>query len=120
LYSDFVDTPFARDFDKYEFLRLPLGLIWELIQKHIKVVKREANLSSVTTARLCSIMVSIANGFAGNKTNKPVDIDQLLPFPLDEDRHALDQQTNRIAKELFRKRKIPLHVIAALNDLISF
>lgn len=64
-------------------------------------------------------MVSIANGFAGNKNNKAIDIDQLLPFPLDDEKHAVDQQTTLIAKDLFRKRKLPIHVIAALNEFIT-
>lgn len=85
----------------------------------MSIVKRETNFSSISTARLCSLVVSIANGFAGSKSAKPLSLDELLPFPLDEKAFGEDQETIEILKELIRRNKLPVRVISALNKVIS-
>ena len=85
----------------------------------MEVVKREANYNSISTARLASIVVSVANGFAGAKNNKPIPVDDLLPFPLDEKTFNKNQATAEILQNLVRRGKVPVHVIASLNAVIS-
>tara|TARA_B100000405_G_scaffold229855_1_gene164348 strand:- start:4171 stop:4431 length:261 start_codon:yes stop_codon:yes gene_type:complete len=85
----------------------------------MEVVKREANYNSISTARLASIVVSVANGFAGAKSNKPIPVDDLLPFPLDEKTFNKNQATADILQDLIRRKQLPIHVIASLNAVIS-
>lgn len=85
----------------------------------MNIVKRETNFSSISTARLCSLVVSIANGFAGSSTAKPISLDELLPFPLDEKAFNEDQDTIEVIKELIRRKKLPVRVISALTKVIS-
>lgn len=86
----------------------------------MEVLKRETNYASLSTARLASIVVSVANGFAGSKNNKPLPIDDLLPFPLDEKAVQKNQAISDVYQKLIKSKKIPIHVIAALNSVISF
>tara|TARA_X000000950_G_scaffold79132_1_gene99498 strand:+ start:1910 stop:2170 length:261 start_codon:yes stop_codon:yes gene_type:complete len=85
----------------------------------MEVVKREANYNSISTARLASIVVSVANGFAGAKNNKAIPVDDLLPFPLDEKAFNKNKVTLDIIQDLIRRGKLPIHVIASLNAVIS-
>lgn len=115
-----MHTPYAQDFSRAEFLRAPLGMLFELVRLHMEVLKRETNYASLSTARLASIVVSVANGFAGSKNNKPLPIDDLLPFPLDEKAVQKNQAISDVYQKLIKSKKIPIHVIAALNSVISF
>lgn len=119
LYNELIHTPYSKDFSKEEFLRAPIGMLGNLIKRHMDVVKREANYSSISTARLASIVVSIANGFAGAKNNKPIPIDDLLPFPLDEKEFNTNKGTIDILHHLIKRNKLPVHVIASLKTVIS-
>lgn len=100
-------------------MRAPLGMLFELVRLHMEVVKRETNYASLSTARLASIVVSVANGFAGSKNNKPLPIDDLLPFPLDEKAVQKNEATSNVIQALIKLGKIPIHVIASLNSVIS-
>ena len=85
----------------------------------MEVVKRETNFNSISTARLASIVVSVANGFAGAKNNKSIPVDDLLPFPLDEKTFNKNQVTSEVLQDLIRRKMLPIHVIASLNKVIS-
>ena len=85
----------------------------------MEIVKRETNYSSISTARMASILVSIANGFAGAKHSKPLPVDDLLPFPLDEKQFKKNEGTVSTLQNLIKQGKIPVHVIAALNPVLS-
>jgi len=98
---------------------LPLGYIYELLKRNAEHEKKRANIYSISTARLTSVILAIANGFSGNKSECKVKIDELLPFPLNAEQHERDQETNRIYKELIKSGRVPLHVIGALNKVID-
>jgi len=100
-------------------LRLPLGFIYELLKRNAEHEKKRANIYSISTARLTSVVLAVANGFSGNKSECKVKIDELLPFPLDEKRHEKDEETIAIYRQLIKDGKIPLYVIAALNRVID-
>lgn len=85
----------------------------------MEVVKRESNYNSLSTARLASIVVSVANGLAGSKNNKPIPIDDLLPFAIDEKAFRTNQVTVDILHKLVKTGRIPVHVVAALDAVIS-
>lgn len=94
-------------------------MIYELLKRHAEHEKKRANIYSISTARLTSVVLAVANGFSGNKSECKVKIDELLPFPLNEKQHEKDEETVRIYKQLIQSGKIPLHAIAALNRVID-
>ena len=120
LYNELIHTPYAQDISRTEFLRAPLGMLFELVRLHMEVIKRETNYASLSTARLASIVVSVANGFAGSKNAKPLPIDDLLPFPLDEKALQKNEALTGVIQVLIKRGKLPIHVIASLNSVISF
>ena len=93
--------------------------MYRLLTLDTKRKKERANIYSISTARLCSIVISVANGFAGNKSSNDVKLDDLLPFPLDEDAAERNTETEHILKELIRTRRIPVNVISALSRVIK-
>ena len=94
-----------------------MQLIHELIRLGGERDKRLANINSVTTARLTGIILTIAQSFSKKKAAPP-SIDEFLPFPVEQD-NAFMVETREIYKKLIAQRKLPLHVIADLNKVIS-
>lgn len=101
------------------FLRLPLKCVYEVIRLESERQKRKANINSISTARLSGIIISIAQSFGKQGKAQPVPLDQLLPFPLDEDATAAMAETKEIYKKLLAQRKLPIHVIGGLSKVIS-
>ena len=106
------------DISRDEFARLPLKLIYELIRFGSEQQKRSANINSISTARLAGIVIGIAKSFSNEKSGE-VNIDQLLPFPLNEDATMFIAETREVFKTLIAKRKLPVSVIASLSKVIS-
>jgi len=100
-------------------LRLPTKAIYEVIRLAGNRDKRMANIYSISTARLTSIIIGIAQSFGGNNSAKPPDIDKLLPFPIDPDHARSMDETNETFKRLIMDRKLPIHVIASLKKVIG-
>ena len=80
--------------------------------------KRFANINSITTSRMVGVILSIAQSFS-NKKNKPIDLGQFLPFPMDESQSAVAVQTQQVYKKLVAQRKLPLAVVAGLSKIIN-
>ncbi len=118
VYTEFRASPAGRDIDRENFLRLPVTTICEVIRIAGDRDKRMANINSISTARMAGIILSIAKSFSGSKGQDP-DIDQLLPFPLNEEVSMVLVETREVMKKLIARRKIPVRVIAALNKVIT-
>lgn len=99
-------------------MRLPTKTIYSVIQHSTDREKRISNIYSISTARLTSILISIAQSFGGQKGD-PVEIDKLLPFPMDAEAARVLDETAEVFKRLIKDRKLPIHVIAALKKVIS-
>jgi|TARA_R100000081_G_scaffold89975_1_gene64003 hypothetical protein len=117
LYTEFRATPAGADIGVDAFVRMPLKLIHELIRLGGEREKRVANIGSITTAKLTGIILTIAQSFSKKKATPP-SIDAYLPFPIEED-NAFMIETKEIYKRLIAQRKLPLHVIADLNKVVS-
>ena len=118
VYTEFRASPAGHDVPCESFLRLPLKTIYEVIRYSGDRDKRMANIHSISTARLAAIIVSIAKSFSGDKST-PTPIDDLLPFPLNEESNLVLVETKEIFKKLIAQRKLPVSVIAALNKVIT-
>jgi hypothetical protein len=117
-YTEFRAAPAGHDVSMESFLRMPLKVVYEIIRLAGDRDKRVANIYSISTARLAGIVISIAKSFGGNK-GAETPIDQLLPFPLNEDTNRNLLETKEVMKKLIAQRKLPISVIAALNKVIS-
>lgn len=117
LYTEFRATPAGADIGVEGFVRFPLKLIHEVIRLGGERDKRMANINSVSTARLTGIVLAIAQSFS-KKKSPPPSIDGFLPFPIEDD-NAFMIETKEVYKKLIAQRKLPLHVIADLNKVIS-
>ena len=82
------------------------------------LISVDSNIYSISTARLAGIVISIAKSFGGDK-GSDTPIDQLLPFPLNEEANQHLLETKEIMKKLIAQRKLPISVIAALNKVIT-
>lgn len=118
IYTEFRSSSAGKDVECDDFLRLPLKSINAVIKHSSAREKRIANINSITTARLAGIVISIAQSFSKDKTSA-VPMDQLLPFPLDEEGSVVVNETRAIIKQLIAKQKLPIHVIAAINKAIT-
>ena len=119
VFTEFRDTPAGKDVDIEHFLRLPLKCIYEIIRIESERKKRQANIDSISTARLTGVVISIAQGFSKKSKSQPIPIDQLLPYPINEDATAVMVETKEIYKKLLAQRKLPIHVIGGLSKVIS-
>lgn len=117
-YTEFRASPAASDIDRHEFSRLPLGCIHEIIRLNSVREKRKANIMSITTARLVTVILAIAQSFSGKK-QKAQDLETFLPFPLDEDPTGTAAETLQIFKRLVKQKKLPLRVAAGLQKVIN-
>ncbi len=101
-------------------MRLPTKAIYEIIRLAGNRDKRMANIYSISTARLTSIIIGIAQSFGGSNSNtKPPELDKLLPFPLDPEHARSMDETNEVFKRLIKDHKLPIHVIASLKKVIG-
>ena len=101
------------------FLRTPLGLIGYVLSKWYDEEKRRANVNSISTAKLSQIVLSVAHAFGGSKEPSRTKISDFLPFEIDEDKAEAEDITKQILTKLIRSGRIPTHVVAALNQLIT-
>tara|TARA_B100000401_G_scaffold204049_1_gene137602 strand:- start:6 stop:374 length:369 start_codon:yes stop_codon:yes gene_type:complete len=119
VYTEFRDTPAGRDVGMNRFLRLPMKCVYEVVKIQSERKKRQANIDSISTARLTGVVISIAQSFSKEGKSQPIPLDQLLPYPLDEDASTLMAETKEIYKKLLAQRKLPIHVIGGLSKVIS-
>ena len=79
-----------------------------------------ANVSSVTAARLATLVHEVALAHFGDKTNKSRQPKVFLPFPdyTPEGEKAqkigADEPTKLVLADLAKKHEIPIHVFTAL------
>lgn len=81
--------------------------------------KRRANISSISTAKLSHIVLQTAAAMSGSKEKVRVKIEELLPFELEPESDEREDLTRQILSKLVKSRRIPAHVIAALNPYIA-
>ena len=119
VYTEFRDTPAGRDVGMNRFLRLPMRCVYEVVKIESERKKRQANIDSISTARLTGVVISIAQSLSKQGKSQPIPLDQLLPYPLDEDASTIMAETKEIYKKLLAQRKLPIHVIGGLSKVIS-
>lgn len=113
-------SPLGADFPRERFLRLPIRVVLEALEFIDNEERRQHNLQSSTTAKLCMQVISIAFGFSGAKGSPPkIDFKDFLPFPdwepLGEERGPGPSPETRAAlTRLLREHKIPLAIYTQL------
>lgn len=79
----------------------------------------DSNLSSVSTARLCDLLLRVAHGFGGSKKNVRSAPRDWLPYPdfrpNGKEAEQADEATKFVLAELVQRFQIPVYVFVALN-----
>lgn len=113
-------SPLGPDFPPERFLRTPITLVRDILRRLDEEEQARANLSSVTTARLASLIHSIALVHFQDQSTKAQPAKDFLPFPdfspeNDKPKPAgPDEATQLTLTELVRKGQLPMHVFTAL------
>lgn len=81
--------------------------------------KSQANLRSISVARLTTTLISIAHGFSGAKGPAPqVEAKQFLPFPDWSPEGAPEdgptEETRSVLMQLFKRGQLPHFVFTSL------
>ncbi len=119
LYLQLRCTPLGPDYPKEVFIRTPIGLIGFLLKTCHDDEKRRANISSISTAKLTQVVISVAQAFGGGKDRNRSKISDFLPFELNAESSEVEERTKEILTKLIKSRRIPAHVIAALSPHIT-
>jgi len=91
-----------------------------------KVIDKEqadANLASLSTARMADLLLKVAHSFGGSKRAAKGVPKDWLPFPdyRPDSRQAeqADEPTKFILSELIHRFEIPVYVFVALNGRVD-
>lgn len=87
------------------------------LQQFIDRQKRiQVNAESITTARLCLVVIGALSG----KNASPPRLEHFLPYDVKdlarEPEAAMTPATARVAQRLIRARKLPLNVVSVLAE----
>ena len=109
----------GSDFPKEVFVRTPIHIIRRVLKDIDNAEQAEANINSMSTARLTEIVLHIAHGFSGSKKRMPkTNVTEYLPFPNwrpeEESKNEISGETKKILIDLAKKRFVPMHVFASL------
>ena len=119
IYFRVRSSPVGGDFSPTTFVRTPISTIRWLLRQIDDEERGRLNITSMSTAKLASIVVQVAHSFSGSRRQAPkAPPRDFLPFPDWKPSTALtdgpDAPTKFVLSELVRTRRIPLHVYAAL------
>lgn len=121
LYFELRTSNIGVDYPADVFVRTPVSqLNWIINECRISFCER-ANINSHTSARLATLLISVAQGFAGVKdTSNIPEPKHFLPFP-DLDRYRSSNSPQRPSpetvdtlKQLLAQQRIPMHVFTML------
>lgn len=112
-------SPIGADFPRERFLRTPISVLKWVMDKVVDKEQADANLTSLSTARMADLLLRVAHSFGGSK--KPVRSmpKDWLPFPnykpSAKEADQADEPTKFILTELVQRFEIPVYVFVALN-----
>ena len=100
-------------------MRTPIKEIRYILQKWAEEEKRQANISSISTAKLAHIVLQTASAMAGSKGEGKSEVGESSSFELESDNDTNDDLTREILSKLVKSRRIPTHVVAALSPYLT-
>ena len=109
----------GQEYDRSRFLHTPVSEIQFILQKSAEEEKRQANISSISTAKLAHLVLQTASAMSGSKEKLKVNIENFLPFELETGTDSRNNLTRDILSKLIKSGRIPTYVIAALNPYIA-
>ena len=106
----------GEDVPRERFLRTPISMLKWVLDRITEKEQAEANVASLSTARMADLLLKVAHGFSGSKKAAKGVPRDWLPFPdyrpSGKESEQADQPTKFILPELCR---YPMHVFVALN-----
>ena len=101
-----------------------MGVVRKAIERVNSQSQEQANIDSISTARLTTVLINVAHGFSGSKGRAPkIKVQDFLPFPDWEPTKAVSDgpsdTTSKLLIALLKKRRIPAHVFTALRAAVT-
>lgn len=124
LYLRIRTSALGDDYPRDRFLRTPIRTLRRILTYLDHQDQAQANLDSISTARLADLLLKVAHGFSGSKKAPPkTEPKDWLPFPKyrveSQKAEEADAPTKFILSELAHKFAIPIYVFVALNGRAS-
>jgi len=93
------------------------------MDKVVDKEQAEANLASLSTARMADLLLKVAHSFSGSKKVQKGVPKDWLPFPDyrpgTREAEQADEPTKFILSELVHRFEIPVYVFVALNGRVD-
>lgn len=109
----------GSDFDAHRFVRTPIGLIKDLVEKLDEIEHKKANTAAAAVANLTSLVHYLGFKNLNPEANVEMkDPNQFLPYPdlqkadktsETERRIKLTERTKTVLHRLVQERRIPVH-----------
>jgi len=113
----------GEDFPRERFLRTPISTLKWVLDKIVDKEQAEANLSSLSTARMADLLLKVAHGFSGSKRPAKGVAKDWLPYPdyrpSKREADQADEPTKFILSELVHRFEIPVYIFVALNGRVD-
>lgn len=101
-------------FHAENFNRVPVSLIYDLLENHHKTVRLQVNAYSVSTAKLGATVVSALGG-----KQAKVKLDDFLPYPREDSNDRLSDSTRDAITWALKTQHLPAQVVAMLGSELA-
>jgi hypothetical protein len=98
-------------FQAANFARLPVLLLWDVLEHCSKTERTKANAGSMATAKLGTVVVS-ALGSKGTK----VKVSDFLPYEPEKGDGSVSEKTREAMKWALRNQRMPSQIIGLLGE----
>jgi hypothetical protein len=111
---------FGADFPRERFLATPLRTLYRVIQEISDLEQRQANIESITVARLTEVVIQSVHAMSGSRSRnkQKARAKDFLPFPdwkpVSAESEGPSESTKFVLGELIHARRIPMYVYLAL------
>ena len=113
----------GADFPRERFLRTPISVLKWVMDKVMDKEQADANLASLSTARMADLLLRVAHSYSGSKKKPKGAPKDWLPFPdyrpNRQEAEQADEPTKFILSELVHRFDIPVYVFVALNGRVE-
>ena len=101
-------------FHAVNFGRVPVRLIYDILENHHKTLKLQTNASSISTAKLGTVIISALGG-----KQAKAKLDDFLPYPREENANSLRDSTREAITWTLKTQQLPAQVVAMLGSELA-
>lgn len=101
-------------FHAENFGKVPVALIYDLLENHHKTLKMQVNANSISTAKLGTVVISALGG-----KQAKAKLDDFLPYPREDKEDTLSEKTKDAVKWALKTQHLPPQVVALLGSELA-